>query len=98
MAGQTLPVLEFDHATGTCAITGGYVYRGTAIPELAGRYFYSDYCAGFLRSFRFANNQAIERVDWNTPDVGRVISFGQDASGTLYVLTASNRVHRIARQ
>jgi hypothetical protein len=98
MGGQTLPVLEFDHSTGTCAITGGYVYRGAALPELAGRYFYSDYCAGFIRSFRFASNQAIEKIDWNTPDVGRVISFGQDASRELYVLTASNRIYRITRQ
>jgi glucose/arabinose dehydrogenase len=98
MGGQTLPVLEYDHSTGTCAITGGHVYRGAAIPELTGRYFYSDYCPGFIRSFRFTNNQSIEKIDWNTPDVGRVISFGQDASRELYVLTASNRIYRIARQ
>jgi glucose/arabinose dehydrogenase len=97
-AGQTLPVLEYDHSIGACSITGGYVYRGAAIPALQGRYFYSDYCSGFLRSFRFTNNQSIERVDWNTPDVGRVISFGADASRELYVITASNKIYRIARQ
>jgi hypothetical protein len=97
MGGLTLPVLEYDHGTGACAITGGHVYRGAALPQLAGRYFYSDYCSGFIRSFRFTNNRAIERIDWNTPDVGRVISFGQDGNRELYVLTASNRVHRIAR-
>jgi glucose/arabinose dehydrogenase len=97
-AGQTLPLLEYDHDTGACAITGGYVYRGAAIPALQGRYFYSDYCSGFVRSFRFTHDQAIERIDWNTPDVGRVISFGEDASRELYVLTASNRIYRVARQ
>ena len=97
-AGQTAPVLEYDHSTGACSITGGYVYRGAAIPALQGRYFYSDYCSGFLRSFRFTNNQSIERIDWNTPDVGRVISFGADASRELYVITASNKVYRVGRQ
>jgi hypothetical protein len=98
MAGLTLPVLEFDHSTGTCSITGGYVYRGATLSELAGRYFYSDYCAGFIRSFRFAGNQALERIDWNTPDVGRIISFGTDAAGEVYVVSASGRIYRIARQ
>jgi glucose/arabinose dehydrogenase len=98
-SGQTLPVLEFDHLTGACAVTGGYVYRGAAVPELQGRYFYSDYCAGFIRSFRLApNNQAIERVDWNLPSVGRVLSFGEDANREVYVITASAKIYRIARQ
>jgi glucose/arabinose dehydrogenase len=96
-AGLTLPEVEYDHSEG-CSVTGGYVYRGAAIPALQGRYFYSDYCSGFVRSLRFAHDQAIERIDWNTPDVGRVISFGEDASRELYVLTASNRIYRVARQ
>jgi hypothetical protein len=80
-------------------VTGGHVYRGTAIPELAGRYFYSDFCAGFIRSFRLApNGAAIERVDWNLPSVGRVLSFGEDANREIYVLTGSGRIYRIARQ
>ena len=49
-------------------------------PELAGRYFYSDYCAGFIRSFRYVSSQAVEQVDWNVPSVGQVLSFGEDAS------------------
>jgi len=93
----TPPVLEFDHLSGACAVTGGYVYRGATIPELTGRYFYSDYCAGFVRSFRFWNGQAVEKVDWNVPSVGRVISFGEDANRELYAITASNKIYRIAR-
>ena len=93
----TLPVLEFDHLTGECAITGGYVYRGATITELTGRYFYSDYCAGFVRSFRYWNGQVVEKVDWNVPSVGRVISFGEDANRELYAITASNKIYRIAK-
>ncbi len=95
--GQTLPVLEYDHSAG-CSITGGYVYRGGAIADLQGRYFYSDFCTGFLRSFRLAIGQATERVDWNIPSVGNVLSFGEDANRELYVITGTNKVYRIAQQ
>jgi hypothetical protein len=95
--GQTLPVLEYGHAAG-CSITGGYVYRGSAIPDLAGRYFYSDFCSGFLRSFRLAVGRATERVDWNVSSVGNVISFGEDANRELYLITGTQRVYRIEEQ
>lgn len=45
-AGLVLPVAEYSHAEGGCSITGGEVYRGTAMPEWAGVYFYGDYCSG----------------------------------------------------
>jgi glucose/arabinose dehydrogenase len=88
--GITLPVVEVAHSdSGTCSITGGVVYRGSAIPELAGHYFYSDYCGGWLRSFRFDGEAATEHRDW-TEQVGvpgSVVSFGTDANGEVYVLT-----------
>ncbi len=62
-AGFTLPAIEYDHGEG-CSITGGYVYRGTALPELQGRYLYSDFCGGFLRSLRFDGGAVVERVEW----------------------------------
>jgi hypothetical protein len=36
------------------------VYRGAAIPEIRGHYFYSDYCSGFLRSFRLSDGTAVD--------------------------------------
>jgi len=48
--GLTLPILDYDHGQG-CSITGGSVYRGAAIPEIRGHYFYSDYCSGWIKSF-----------------------------------------------
>lgn len=95
--GQTLPVLVYDHSAG-CSITGGYVYRGSAIPDLQGRYLYSDFCTGFLRSLHLVNGQAIERVDWNIPSVGNVLSFGEDANREMYVITGTNKVYSIAQQ
>jgi hypothetical protein len=102
MAGFTLPILEYGHdAAGGCSVTGGFVYRGSAIPELQGRYLYSDACSGWLRSFSTAGASAVERVDWNTTNVGQVLSFGEDAQGELYLLARRNgvgTVYRIARQ
>ena len=92
--GLMLPVAEYDHDEG-CSITGGHVYRGTAIPGIYGHYFYSDYCQGWLRSFRYANDQATEHRTWDIGDVGNVMSFGEDASGELYILSSNGRVYRI---
>jgi len=88
--GLTLPVVEVEHGdTGTCSITGGVVYRGTAIPEIDGQFFYSDYCGGYLRSLAYADGALAEQHDW-TDQVGvpgGVASFGVDSSGEMYVLT-----------
>jgi glucose/arabinose dehydrogenase len=93
--GLTDPVLEYTHANG-CSITGGHVYRGSAIPELAGTYFYSDFCSGWVRSFRFVNGVATAQTSWSALDTGRnVVSFGEDAAGELYVLTSDGTVSRI---
>ena len=94
--GTVVPQLEYTHSDG-CSIAGGYVYRGTAIPEVVGHYFYSDYCGGWLRSFRFepGSGQAVDRMEWNIPPIGQVLSFGEDASGELYMLSGSGIVYRL---
>ena len=94
-SGLTLPALEYGHHDG-CAIIGGYVYRGRAIPAAVGRYFYSDYCGGWLRSFRYVNGAATEPTTWRTRNVGSVLSFGEDAAGELYLLGANGTVYRLA--
>jgi hypothetical protein len=93
--GLTLPVLEYSHADG-CSITGGYVYRGSAIPALRGHYFYSDYCNGWLRSFRWDGAQAVDRREWDVGSVGNVTSFGEDAAHELYLTSSNGRVYRLA--
>ena len=93
--GLTLPVLDYTHSDG-CSVTGGYVYRGTAIPDLAGTYFYSDYCGGWVRSFRYVSGQVMEEGAWSAlAPGGGVPSFGEDGAGELYVLTAAGGVYRI---
>lgn len=88
--GLTLPVLEVAHDdAGTCSITGGVVYRGGAIPEIAGHYFYSDYCGGYLRSFRYENGEAVDQNDWTgqVGVAGQVTGFGIDPTGEMYLTT-----------
>jgi glucose/arabinose dehydrogenase len=93
--GLVIPKVTFDHSGGACSVTGGFVYRGRAIPSLAGHYFYSDYCAGWLRSFRFSDGAAVDKKTWTVPDLGHVVSFGEDSSGELYILSESGRVMKI---
>ncbi len=93
--GLTLPVLEYGHGDG-CAIVGGGVYRGHAVPALTGQYVYSDYCSGWLRSFRYDGAAAVDRRAWRIPSPGEVLSFGEDAAGELYLLAANGTVYRLA--
>jgi glucose/arabinose dehydrogenase len=85
----TLPVLDYPHLNGACSVTGGYVYRGSVKPDLQGTYFYADFCAGFVKSFRHQNGQPTEQTEWPllSPPGGFVTSFGEDAAGELYVMT-----------
>jgi glucose/arabinose dehydrogenase len=92
--GLERPVAEYTHDEG-CSVTGGFVYRGQSIPGIVGHYFYSDYCSGFLRSFRYADGAAVEQRAWGAGDVGPVLSFGEDAARELYVLSANGRVYRL---
>jgi glucose/arabinose dehydrogenase len=97
MGGLTLPVLEYNHTQG-CSITGGYVYRGNAIPGLRGTYFYGDFCQGFVRSFRFQKGVAAEQVDWIAlRPGGNITSFGEDAAGELYIVTSGGGLFRIVQ-
>jgi glucose/arabinose dehydrogenase len=83
--GLTGPVYEYDHTQG-CAIIGAYVYRGS-VAALTGKYLFSDNCTGFLRTLSGTTVTPAPTVN-----VGHPLSFGQDGSGELYVLTGENRV------
>ncbi|GMR01825.1 MAG: PQQ-dependent sugar dehydrogenase [Acidimicrobiia bacterium] len=86
------PVVEYDHGQG-CSITGGYVYRGDAIPEIQGLYFYSDFCSGFLRSY----SAATADIDWTplTGTIPAVSSFGAGGDGELYVVSLSGSIFKL---
>ena len=59
-ASAVPPVLDYGRSGGECSVTGGVVSRDPAVPDLAGRYLYGDFCAGKLRSFRIQNGKATE--------------------------------------
>ena len=98
MSGLTLPVHEYGHGGGACSVTGGYVYRGSQLPEIVGHYFYSDFCTGFLRSFRLDGGQAADERSWDAGSLGAVSSFGVDGSGELYVVDIGGSVARLERR
>ncbi len=83
------PVVEVRHSGDDkgCSIVGGEVYRGAAIPELDGHYFYADWCFGWIRSFRYDGTTAVDRKDWSTQLPADMVSaFGRDAKGELLVI------------
>lgn len=93
-SGLELPVHEYPHAEG-CSITGGHVYRGSAMAGLDGHYFYGDFCDGWVRSFRYDGADAVEHLSYDFGAIGRILSFGRDAAGELYVLTDQGTVYRL---
>jgi Glucose / Sorbosone dehydrogenase/IPT/TIG domain len=90
--GYTLPILEYSHDNGACAVTGGYRYRGTQIPDLVGSYVYGDYCSGTIWAATLVSGT------WSAVvlpiSAGSLTTFGEDrfgelhagASGTLYAI------------
>jgi glucose/arabinose dehydrogenase len=98
-AGKVFPVAEYGHGDG-CSVTGGYVYRGATFPELAGHYFYGDFCSGWVRSFRYGGSLgALDSKDWTASlgTIGGLTSFGVDSSGELYVMSTGGTVWKIVR-
>ncbi len=93
--GLTDPVFQYSRDEG-CSITGGWVYRGAAIPEFDGHYFYADWCKGFVRSLRYDGGRVSDQFDW-TDDfgLGQVTSFGLDNDGELYVVTWDGGLHQV---
>lgn len=89
----TDPITQYLHTGGRCSITGGYVYRGCAIPEAYGHYFYGDYCTGEIFSFRYAGNTILDSTDRTAAlgvDPFDLASFGEDARGELYIVGISS--------
>jgi glucose/arabinose dehydrogenase len=94
-AGLTGPILEYPHSGGDCSITGGYVYRGTAIsPRFRGVYVYGDYCTGKI----WGATRTVTG-SWSTalfsPRAAGLTTFGEDAAGEIYLATDGGRLARI---
>ncbi|MEL7208181.1 MAG: PQQ-dependent sugar dehydrogenase, partial [Actinomycetota bacterium] len=90
------PVFDYAHEGGNCSVTGGYVYRGEAVPDLVGTYVFGDYCVSELRGLRVGGGAEAETAEFGVgTDQNTLVSFGEDAAGELYVLAGSGEIHRI---
>ena len=87
------PIVEYDHGQG-CSVTGGFVYRGKAVPAAAGRYFYGDYCSGTVWSLKVAGGKArgVRREPFK---VAGLSSFAEDGNGELYLLSLNGDLSRL---
>ena len=95
--GFTFPQVEYTHASGGCSVTGGQVYRGTAIPGLAGTYFYADFCAGRIHSLVYDGGIVTKHSD-RSAELGvipQLSSFGYNAAGEVYVTSLNGSVYKI---
>ena len=84
------PIWEYHHDLGR-SITGGSVYRGTKLPDLAGHYIYGDYVSTKLWALKYEEKAG--RVTANRPIASRgrpILSFGEDEAGEMYLLSASS--------
>jgi glucose/arabinose dehydrogenase len=85
------PRAVYDHSLG-CSVTGGYVYRGTALHEINGWYVYGDYCSGRIWAVNPADTSApVQLLD----STNNVISFAELPNGELLVVTFQNAIFRL---
>ena len=89
----TWPVTQYSHSVGN-AVTGGYVYRGTAIPALRGFYIFADFASGRVWAMKGPGG-ARSALSGADGQVSQISSFGQDASGELYVVSLAGSVSKI---
>ena len=94
-SGMLPPRAEYSHDFG-CAVIGGFVYRGSAMPELRGWYVYGDFCSGRVWAVDASSDTgaAIPIADTNLP----IASFAQDSAGELYVVTFANQIAELVRK
>ena len=93
-ANAVPPIIDYAKAAGNCAVTGGYVYRGSRIPGLVGAYVYADRCAGEVQALRQSGGRVIDQRGLGA-SVRPLISFGQDGAGELYALSSEGGLFRI---
>jgi glucose/arabinose dehydrogenase len=88
------PVHVYGRGQG-CTVIGGFVYRGSAVPAARGRYFFGDLCEGTIWSLRRVGGKVrqLRREPFRVPSLA---SFGEDASGELYLVSLEGAVFRLA--
>jgi glucose/arabinose dehydrogenase len=89
----TGPAAAVPQTEGRCAVIGGVVYRGAAIPDLAGAYLFGDFCTGEVFALDVEERDAIVRL---ATGASSLVSFGTDAAGEVYVVSLDGPIWRLA--
>lgn len=90
--GLVMPIWEYTHALGA-SITGGFVYRGSAVSDLLGAYIYGDYVSGRIWSLRYDGQSTAVNTQILDTDL-LIASFGVDRNNELYICTFDNKIYR----
>ena len=85
----TFPIAEYNHTNG-CSITGGFVYRGSVYTDIAGLYFFADYCSGLIGTVDGSGN-LVDHGDFS----GNWVSFGEDINKELYIISIGGSIYKI---
>ncbi|HEX9713663.1 MAG TPA: hypothetical protein VGB52_14060 [Actinomycetota bacterium] len=93
-AGHVPPLYEYPRVGTNCSVTGGYVYRGTRIPALQGAYLFADFCTARLNALVTVGGLLTVPLDLGV-SASLIASFGEDASGELYVLSTGGPIWRV---
>jgi glucose/arabinose dehydrogenase len=95
-SGKTTPLAVYGHSVG-CSVTGGYVYRGAAYPDLRGAYLFGDYCSGRVWGVDAAGPKGQTPVQLY--DTGaNISSFGEDQVGNIYLVDHNGDIWLIRDQ
>ena len=96
-AGLMPPVAEYEHGTSRCSVTGGYVYRGAALPAWQGVYVYADYCSGEVWGLvQNADGNWENQILFDTSF--QVTSFGTDEAGEIYLIHRGGGIYQLQAQ
>ena len=91
LANGTLPIAEYSHASGDCAVTGGYVYRGPTQRLLIGQYVFADYCTGRIWTMPSGGSGITLRATTGK----NITSFGESENGELWAVTIDGSLYRV---
>ena len=95
VAARSSRSLVYSHASnGRCAVTGGYVYRGSNIPALRGWYVFGDYCSGEIWAMSATASDHASKILLRNSSAS-ISSFGEGAGGELYVVDLGGTISRI---
>jgi glucose/arabinose dehydrogenase len=100
---MVFPLWEYSHSYG-CSVTGGCIYRGSAIPGLQGTYFFGDYCTNKLWSFKYDGNEIYDYQDRTSElaadagSIGSISGWGEDANGEIYICDLGGEVFKIVAE